>query len=297
MNGTTSGGPTSIGADEVDDVLVEVVDPVAVIRLNRPEKLNALTHPMLQRFRAAIDAAAADPAVVGIVVAANGRGFCSGLDASVLAATTAAGDDARAGAAGTAGTASPAPDPAEIPGLFTYLLAVPKPVIAAIDGVAAGGGLVLAAMCDVRFAGPDASFTTIFLKRGLVSEHGTSWVLPRLLGPGRALDLLWSSRRIDAAEAARIGLVEHLVDAATPGGPDVVDAARAYVTALAANASPEAMADTKRLVYAHLGLGYPEALRDADQVQWAAVARSDAAEGAAALIERRAPQFRRLGAP
>ncbi len=280
------GGAAAIGADELDDIVVEIADPVAVIRLNRPEKLNALTYPMLRRLRAAVDAAAADPAVVGIVIAANGRGFCAGLDSSVLAATTSMGADARTGSGASAGAAN-----GDVPGLFTYLLAVPKPVIAAVDGVAAGGGLVLASMCDLRFAGPQASFTTIFLRRGLVSEHGTSWILPRLLGPGRALDLLWSSRRIDAAEAARIGLVEQLVEQ----GTDVVEAARAYVADLAANVSPAAIADTKAMVYAHLGLGYPEALRDAEEIQWAAVARADAAEGAMALLERRAPNFTRLG--
>jgi enoyl-CoA hydratase/carnithine racemase len=261
------------------EILVELADPVAVIRLNRPDKLNALTYPMLAELRGAVDAAAANPAVVGIVITGEGRGFCSGLDAAVLEQTTK-GNLPRARSADT-----------EIPGLFTYLLDVPKPVIAAVNGVAAGGGFVLAAMCDVRFASTAASFTSIFTKRGLVAEHGTTWIVPRLIGVGRALDLLWTSRKIDAAEAERIGLIEYVV------APDaLVPSAAAYVAELADTVSPEALADTKRMIYAHAGLGYPEALRDVDEVQWRAVSRSDAREGANALLERRPPRFARLGA-
>ncbi|MFN0147905.1 MAG: enoyl-CoA hydratase-related protein [Dehalococcoidia bacterium] len=263
------------------DIVVEVEDPVAVIRLDRPEKLNAFTHHTLAEIQRAVEAAAADPAVVGIVITGTGRAFSAGLDSQSLAETTADGGRS---------LRAERRDETEIPGLFTYLLAVPKPVIAAVNGVAAGGGLVLAAKCDVRFASTAASFTTVFLKRGLIAEHGTSWLLPRLVGPGRALDLLWTSKRIDAAEAYRIGLVEYLCEP-----EELLDRARAYVRELAANAPPKTIADTKRLVYAHLGAGYPEAFRDADAAQWVALERPDAAEGARALLEKRAATFERLG--
>jgi enoyl-CoA hydratase/carnithine racemase len=263
----------------MDDVLLEIADPVALIRLNRPDKLNAFTYPMLAEIRRAVDAAAADPRVVGIVITGNGRGFCAGLDAGTLQQTASRGAAARA----------PLRE-GELPGLFSYLMRVPKPVIAAVNGVAAGGGLVLAAMCDVRFASSAATFTAIFTKRGLVAEHGTTWTIPRLVGVGRALDLLWTSRRIDAAEAERIGLVEYLAE---PG--DLLDAASRYVAELAATVSPEALADTKRMVYEHAGLTYREALPDADETAWRALSRSDASEGAQALVEKRAPKFKRLG--
>jgi enoyl-CoA hydratase/carnithine racemase len=142
----------------------------------------------------------------------------------------------------------------------------------------------------VRFASTAASFTTIFLKRGLVAEHGTTWILPRLMSPGRALDLLWTSDRIDGETAHRIGLVEHLTEPA-----ELLDRACDCVRRIAASASPASVADTKRMVYRHLGVGYPEALREVDRVQWAAVSRPDAAEGARALLERREPKFPRLG--
>jgi enoyl-CoA hydratase/carnithine racemase len=263
------------------DIELTIDDPVAVVRLNRPEKLNAFTYDTLAEIRRAIMTAAADPAVVGIVITGNGRGFCAGLDAQALAAVTSEG-----GARRRAPLAE-----GELPGLFTYLLEVPKPIIAAVNGVAAGGGVVLASMCDVRFASTQASFTTIFLKRGLVAEHGTTWILPRLMSPGRALDLLWTSERIDGATALELGLVEHLTSP-----EDLVESACAYVRKIAASASPASVADTKRMVYRHLGVGYPEALRDADGIQWAAVGRPDAAEGAKALLERREPKFKRLGA-
>jgi enoyl-CoA hydratase/carnithine racemase len=262
-----------------EDITVEVEDPVAVITLNRPEKLNAFTTRTLRELRAAVDGAAADPAVVGIVVTGAGRGFCAGLDAAQL------GDTADRGSA-----ARPADEAGELPGIFSYLLEVDKPVIAAVNGVAAGGGFVLAAMADLRFASTAASFTTVFSKRGLIAEHGTSWILPRLVGVGRALDLLWSSRRIDAEEAHRIGLVEHLTEP-----DDLVPAARRYVEELAATVSPASLRDTKRLVYRHLGVGYEEALRETDALQWASMDRVDAGEGARALLERRAPSFPRIG--
>ena len=256
------------------DIQFEIEDPVAIIRLNRPEKLNAFTYHTLAEIRSAIDAAVADVRVVGIVITGNGRGFCAGLDAQVLAAVT--GPGARSTAA----------EPDALPGIFSYLLEVPKPVIAAVNGVAAGGGLILALMSDLRIVSRAASFTTVFLKRGLIAEHGSSWLLPRLVGPGRALDLLWMSDRIDAATAQRIGLIEQLVE------PDaLMTAACDYVKRLAVTAAPKAIAETKRLVYRHLGTGYVDALREADRSQHAFVASSDAAEGARALIEKRAPKF------
>jgi enoyl-CoA hydratase/carnithine racemase len=262
------------------DIEYEVDDPVALIRLNRPQTLNAFTYHTLREIRGAIDAATGDARVVGIVITGNGRGFSSGLDAQVLAAVTRREQP----------TSSAAADPGAIPGIFSYLLEVPKPVIAAINGVAAGGGLILALMSDLRIASRSATFTTVFLKRGLIAEHGSSWILPRLVGTGRALDLLWMSEKIDAETAHTLGLVDQL---AAPD--DLVASACDYVKRLAVTSSPAAIAATKRLVYRHLGTGYLDALREAEVVQNEFVAAPDAAEGASALIEKRAPRFRRLG--
>ncbi|MCC5887959.1 MAG: enoyl-CoA hydratase/isomerase family protein [Gammaproteobacteria bacterium] len=260
-----------------EDIEFEIDDPVALIRLNRPGRLNAFTYPMLAEIRAAVDAAVADPRVVGIVITGNGRAFSAGLDSAVLAAVTEAG--ASAGQR----------DPGALPGLFSYLLEVPKPVIAAVNGVAAGGGVILALASDLRFASQDASFTTVFTKRGLIAEHGSSWLLPRLVGTGQALDLLWSSARIDARRAFDIGMVERLLPA-----DELLGSARAYIEDLAANVAPAALAETKRLVYRHLGANYRSALEEAHEAQERFVAGADAREGAMALIEKRPAKFRRV---
>jgi enoyl-CoA hydratase/carnithine racemase len=262
------------------DIVLEIDDPVAIIRLDRPDKLNAFTYHTLSEIRDAVDACVADARVVGIVFTGSGRGFCAGLDAQVLAeVTTRATPPERT-----------AVDSAELPGIFSYLLEVPKPVIAAVNGVAAGGGFILAMMCDLRLASRDASFVTVFLKRGLVAEHGSSWLLPRLVGVSRALDLLWMSDRIDAGAARELGLVDRVYE------PDaLIEGARNYVRRLAETAPPAAIAATKRLVYRHLGTDYLTALREAEAVQNEFVRAADAVEGARALIEKRTPRFKRLG--
>ncbi|MDP6377068.1 MAG: enoyl-CoA hydratase-related protein [Pseudomonadales bacterium] len=265
---------------DYSDIEVEIDDPVAIIRLNRPERLNAFTYHTLREIRGAVDSAASDRRVVGIIITGNGRGFSAGLDADVLAKLT--GEQSEA--------ASTPPDSEEWPGIFSYLVRVPKPVISAVNGVTAGGGLILALMSDLRIVSSEASFTTIFLKRGLISEHGSSWLLPRLVGLSRALDLLWMSDRIDADEALRMGLVDRVV------APErLLETAREYIQRLAETSPPAAIAETKRLVYRHLGSQLEEALREAEVSQNRFVAAPDAREGAAAFLEKRPPVFSRLG--
>lgn len=261
------------------DIEYEVKGNAAIIRLNRPEKLNAFTYQTLAEIRDAVNRSTADPAVIGMIITGNGRGFSAGLDSAVLAGVTSG--EIETSSSGSAG---------QLPGIFSYLLEVPKPVIAAVNGVAAGGGLILALMSDIRIASSEAALTTVFLKRGLIAEHGSSWILPRLVGTGRALDLLWASDKVGAEEALRLGLVDRVV------APDtLIDDCCDYIEKLAATAAPAAMAETKRLVYGHLGKGYAEALSEAEVSQNAFVARDDAREGAMALIEKRAPRFERLG--
>src|SRR5262249_28403115 len=256
-------------------IVYNVEDDVAIIRLNRPEKLNAFTFQMTRGIRAAADRAAADERAVGIVVTGTGRGFCAGLDAADLAKSAQGGTPAEESSD-------------ELPALFGYLLRIQKPIIAAVNGVAAGGGFVLAMMCDLRFASDDASFTTVFSKRGLIAEHGTSWLLSRLVGTSRALDLLWSSRRIDAAEAMRIGFVDRVVPRER-----VLDEAKAYVRDLAANVSPRSLAVIKSQIYRHWSLAMEPALRDADELMRQALKHPDPTEGVASFVERRPPRFAR----
>ncbi len=261
----------------MSNVITEIDDPVAVIRLNRPEKLNAFTFGMIAEIRSAVERAASDRRVVGIVLTGTGRAFSAGLDAGDLQRST------REGAPESGGRSEH-----ELPALFSYLLRVPKPVIAAVNGVAAGGGFVLAMMSDLRFASESASFITVFSRRGLIAEHGTSWLLPRMLGVSRALDLLWSSRRIDAAEALRIGLVDRVA------APErLLGEARDYIRELAANVSPRSIAVIKSQIYRHLSEAMAPAIHDADRLMKQALEHPDAKEGVASLLEKRPPRFER----
>jgi enoyl-CoA hydratase/carnithine racemase len=253
----------------------EVAGPVAIVRLDRPDKLNAFTFAMVEQLRATVDEVAADEEVVAIVITGNGRGFCAGLDT---------GDLTRS-AEGTAPAARPR-DEDELPALFSHLLRVPKPVIAAVNGVAAGGGFVLAMMCDLRFAADSASFTTAFSRRGLIAEHGTSFLLPRLIGTSRALDLMWSARRIDAAEALRFGFVDRVV-----ADDDLLPTTIDYVSELAATASPRSLAVMKAQIYGDLSRSMADALRGADALVQESLAHPDAKEGVLSFLERRPPNF------
>jgi enoyl-CoA hydratase/carnithine racemase len=250
--------------------------PLGVIRLERPEALNALTLPMIAEVRRLALAAEADPEIVALCVTGAGRGFCAGIDMSVLTEHARSGPP-RAGGGGDE-TANPA--------LFSFLLDVSKPVIAAINGVTAGGGFVLAMMCDLRFMAEESSLTTVFSKRGLIAEHGTSWLLPRMIGLSRALDLLWSSRRVDAAEAYRLGFADRLVPAA-----ELLAAVEAYASDLAANVSPRALAVIKAEAHRHLETDFLAAARDAERLMAEALAHPDATEGAQSFLERRPPRF------
>jgi enoyl-CoA hydratase/carnithine racemase len=274
-------------ADTTDEertplVQIERRGPAAILTLQRPDALNAFTLAMVDELQRAVVNACADPDVIGVVITGAGRGFCAGLDASALAATTE-------GAASGSGTRD-APTDSGLAGLFSFLIEQPKPIIAAVNGVAAGGGFVLAAKCDLRFAAEEASFVTIFSKRGLIAEHGLTWLLPRQIGVGDALDLLWSSRKVGAHEAHRLGLVQRVVP-----GDQLVDHAVDYLHDLAEQVSPASMADTKRLIYGQLGADMADAFTEADEATWLGVQRPDATEGARSYLERRPPRFDRIG--
>jgi enoyl-CoA hydratase/carnithine racemase len=251
-----------------------VEEGVAIVTINRPATLNAFTRSMIDRLRSLTDEAQRDPGVFGLVITGTGKAFCSGLDVSLLS---------KAAESGGAEARTP---PGELPGLFVHLLKVSKPVIAAVNGVAAVGGFVLAMMCDLRFAAETASFTMAMSNRGLIAEHGTSWLLPRQIGISRALDLMWTSRRMGAAEALSIGLVDRVVSAGTE-----LNAATDYIRDLRARVSPRAVAEMKAQVYGHLDSSFPAAVEDSMRRMLEALKHPDIREGARAFIERRPPRF------
>ncbi len=273
------------------EILFEVDDPVATITLNRPSSLNAWTDLMGAEVRHAVAQAERDPRVVGIVLTGAGRGFCAGADMSRLSA--ASDGDYRTGPALPDDLASDPGDPScgddLHAGTHTYLMSVPKPVIAAINGPVAGMAVPIVLACDLRFMAADAVLLTAFAQRGLVAEWGISWLLPRLVGPAVALDLLFSSRKVTGTEAAGLGLV----NAALPGD-QVLAHAQQYVRDLAATSSPASMAVMKRQVYQQVHAGLLAAERDARALMLESFGRPDFREGVRSFVERRPPSFERL---
>jgi enoyl-CoA hydratase/carnithine racemase len=270
----------------------EVEEPSATITLCRPDRLNALTQRMLDELRHAVARAEGDARVVGVILTGEGRGFSAGMDAQALAQISEGGGGGEAAARDPALDAQPG-DPALGPDFqvtWGYLLAVRKPLIAAVNGPAAGLAMVIACLCDLRFASEDAVFRTAFAQRGLVAEHGISWILPRLLGPSRALDLLWHPRKVTAAEALELGLVNRVV-----ARERLLDEARGYVRELAESGSPLSLMVMKQQVYRHLMLPLGEAMRDTNRLMDESLRRPDFKEGVASFLERRPPRFARVG--
>jgi enoyl-CoA hydratase/carnithine racemase len=273
------------------EILYEVQDPVATITLNRPEKLNALTTRLQQELKHALADAEHRPDVVGIVLTGAGRGFCAGVDMNDLQTIQAAGEiaaihGATEFAGAEAGDRSMGPDFSR--GL-TYMLAVRKPIIAAVNGPCAGMGFSLAMFCDLRFAAEQAMFTTAYAQRGLVAEHGVSWVLPRLIGPSRALDILWSGRRLDGREAFDLGIANRVFP-----GDRLLAEAHAYVRTVAATAAPASLMRMKQQVYRHLMLPLGPAMVETERLMDDSVKAPDFQEGIASFLERRSPRFPRV---
>jgi enoyl-CoA hydratase/carnithine racemase len=262
-----------------DVVLFEVQGGVAVLTFNRPDRLNAWTPELQTRYFDLLEECAQRDDVRAIVLTGAGRGFCAGADMEQLAGLAGGADD------GAGDGARPDARP------VTFALSIPKPVIAAINGPCAGLGLVHAVMCDLRFAAADAKMTTSFTRRGLVGEHGISWMLPRLVGPARALDLLLSGRVLLGNEAAELGLVNRAVD-----GAALMDETLAYARMLATDCSPTSMALIKRQVYGDLERTLAQSLDRANELMAQSFTGPDFAEGVSSFIERRPPKFAPLAA-
>lgn len=262
----------------------EVAEAVATITLDRPERLNAWTGRMHSEYRALLEIAARDPGVRAIVVTGAGRGFCAGADNRALEGHVARG-------AYDAGTDPQLARPGygvrpEFDADFAYHFGIPKPIVAAVNGPAAGVGFVLACYCDIRIAAAGAKLTTSHGRLGLPAEYGLSWLLPRLIGVTRAADLLLSSRVVLAEEALSMGLVNMVVPA-----DEVLTAALAYARNLAAEISPASLAATKLQLYRDLHGDVRSSVEDAQARLDDMVAGPDFAEGVAALTERRTPRF------
>lgn len=279
---------------DYQDILYDVEQAAAIITLNRPDRLNAWTGKMESEYRNALARADADAGVRAVILTGAGRGFCAGADMGTL--NNIAGS-AREKQAETALPVGPAPSSNGAGGLeanytqnYSFPLASKKPLIAAVNGPVAGLGLVIALYCDMRFASDRARFGTAFSALGLIAEHGISWLLPRLVGTANALDLLYSSRLVEADEALRMGLVNRLV-----AHGDLLAETKDYVKYLTGRSSPRAMAIIKRLVWDAQFQDLAGAVGSANEEMRACFGSADFKEGLAAFGEKRSPQFQGVG--
>ncbi|HJQ58680.1 MAG TPA: enoyl-CoA hydratase [Vineibacter sp.] len=266
-------------------VLVDTADRVRTLTLNRPDRLNAWTSQMHAELKAAMHAAGNDPEVRAIILTGAGRGFCAGADMGglqTIGATGTAGErTTRAEAVPSGGSGMP-----DFRMTYSYFPSIPKPIIAAINGPCAGLGLVMALYCDLRFAAENAVFTTAFAARGLIAEHGISWLLPKLVGPSNALDLLLSARKFCAPEAQAMGMLNRVLPDAM-----LMSETRSYARMLAEAVSPRSTAVMKRQLWDAQFQTLAEATAAANHEMELSFASADFKEGVAHYVEKRPPRF------
>ncbi|MFD9337770.1 enoyl-CoA hydratase/isomerase family protein [Streptomyces sp. NPDC060028] len=257
-----------------DEILHRLDNGVSWITLNRPDAMNAVTWDQRERVIALLADASADPAVRAVVITATGKGFCAGADlrGAPTAGERVAGDVARMIRLGAQR-------------LITAVLDCEKPVIAAVNGTAAGIGSHLALACDLVIAAEPARFIEVFVRRGLVPDGGGAYLLPRLVGPQKAKELMFFGDALPAAEAERLGLVNKVVPA-----EELEATARAWAERLAQGPT-RALAMTKQLVNVSLDGDRATALAAEATAQEINMTTADANEGVASFVERRTPKY------
>ena len=253
-------------------ILYEVGDAVATVTLNRPEQMNAISWRMLRELGRAFEQADKDDGVRAVVLTGAGKAFCAGAD---LEGGGDAFSGSGVGSSGEPSTASPGLEPWQCR----------KPVIAAINGHAIGGGLTYPLMCDIRIVAEDAKLGFVFVRRGLIPELGSHAILPSVIGLSNAADLLFSGRTIRGSEAADLGLASRALPA-----DEVMPAAREVARDIADNTAPVAVAMSKELLWSRLGVAEMQKAEE-KRFFWAAK-QPDAVEGVMSFIEKRSPQWK-----
>ena len=272
------------------ETIYEVANRVGTITLNRPDKLNAWTATMEKEVRASLEEAERDDNVGIIVLTGAGRGFCAGADMSLLSSVAAQGlpggeHDAVSRLGGNSLQRQGVPP--DFQKKYSYFLGIEKPILAAINGPAVGLGLVIALYCDLRLASDAARFSTTFAQRGLIAEYGMAWMLPRIVGLPNALDLLFSARQINAAEALRMGLVNQVF-----AQENFINNVNEYAVDLASRVSPRSLRVIKRQVYRAMFQTLAESFDLAVEEMVASLRSEDFKEGVAHFLEKRAPVFK-----
>ena len=272
-----------------EQIIYEVDGPAATITMNRPDTLNAMTSLLQAELRHALDASERNEDIIGTVLTGAGRGFCSGVDMNDLGAMSVAGKTiGKSYEHLAADPGNPDKDPNY---MFSppYLLGLRKPIIAAVNGACAGLGFSYATFCDMRFVDRNAKFVSSFAPRGLIAEHGTSWMLPRIVGPSHALDIFWSSRRVEGEEAYQMGYANRLCE---PG--ESVKEAQEYLKMIAGTSAPTSIMMMKKQVYKHLMRDLGESMVEDNQWMSDSLTEDDFKEGVASFVERRSPNFARV---
>jgi enoyl-CoA hydratase/carnithine racemase len=269
---------------ELKSTRYDVDEGIATITLHRPERMNAWTGRMHTEYRWLLQQAEDDAAVRAVIVTGAGRAFCAGADTKALEGHVSKGGY-------DPGTPDDLAEPGygvrpEFDAFFAYHMGLTKPVIAAINGAAAGVGFALACYADLRFAAAGARFTTAHGKLNLPAEYGLSWLLPRMIGLTRANDLLLTSRKFLAEEAERMGLLNAVLPA-----DELMDHVRACVREMIDTVSPGSLASTRRQIYTDLHRSVAESVTDSEQRLLRMMKEPDFAEGVAALVEKRAPRW------
>jgi enoyl-CoA hydratase/carnithine racemase len=271
-----------------ETLLVDTTDRVRTITLNRPERLNAWTRQMQTDLKDAMFAAGEDEGVRAIILTGAGRGFCAGADIENLQAI-GSGQAGQTVSDRSLRARRPPAMGSELPDfqlVHSYFPSIPKPIIAAINGPCAGLGLVIALYCDLRFAAEDATFTTAFAMRGLIAEHGISWLLPKLCGPANAFDILVSARKFKGAEAERLGVVNRAFPQAQLMG-EVCN----YARMLAETVSPRSAAVIKRQLWEAQFHTLAEATVRGNYEMELSFGTEDFKEGVAHFVEKRPARF------
>ena len=267
-----------------DAVLYEKKDGVAIVTMNRPERLNAVNDAIRAGLREKLDDAAKDDEVKVIIVTGAGRGFCAGADMDGLAATSQG--ESQGSQVEAEEREYTANEVKGFEGGFSYFPTIPKPIIAAINGPTAGVGFIMALFADIRFAKKGAVFSSAFSKRGLIAEWGVGWILPRLVGIARANDILFSSRKFNAEEAEHMGIVNK-----TFSEEDFDNAVFEYAADLAKNVSPRSLRIMKQQIYNAQGETIKENLDSSMQAMLESFKAEDFKEGVSHFVEKRDAKF------
>ncbi len=281
-----------------NEVLYDVKDRIATVTLNRPDRMNSVNDTLPGNIAKAMVKAATDPGVRAIILTGAGRAFCAGADIARLQQSSTT----------TMGTRPPTPadDPTVLPAIasgfgpdlgpqfadirrYSYFMRIGKPVIAALNGATAGLGFVMALCADMRFATDKMVFTTAFAQRGLIAEHGIAWLLPRLVGPSNAIDLLMSARRVSSQEAKEMGLVNKIFPQET-----FMQNVRDYARILTDTVSPHSVAVVKAQVWKSMHETYIENLVESDRQLVMNHSFPDRKEGVAHFVEKRPANFPNL---